>query len=56
VIRKKFLKFYLEQHLEEYLALGGLKELIDREPMIAAGVKLLDPLTNSGQRVITKLI
>jgi hypothetical protein len=30
VIRKKPLKYYLELYLEEYLALGRLKELIDR--------------------------
>jgi hypothetical protein len=39
VIRKKFLKYYLEQRLWEYLALGGLQELLDRQPLIEAGYK-----------------
>jgi len=43
VIKKVFLKYYLEQRLGEYLALGGLKELIEREPLIEAGHKLPDP-------------
>jgi hypothetical protein len=43
VIRKKFLKYYLEQRLWEYLALGGLQELLDRQPLIKAGYKLPDP-------------
>ena len=43
VIRKKFLKYYLEQRLWEYLALGGLKELLDRQPLIKAGYKLPEP-------------
>jgi hypothetical protein len=43
VIRTKFLKYYLEQRLWEYLALGGLQELIDRQPLIEAGYKLPDP-------------
>jgi hypothetical protein len=34
VIRKKFLKYYLEQCLEEYLALGGLQELIERKTLL----------------------
>jgi len=29
-IRKRFIKQYLQERLQEYLALGGLKELIDR--------------------------
>jgi hypothetical protein len=43
VIRKKFLKYYLEQHLEEYLALGGLQELIERRTLFIQGYKLPDP-------------
>jgi hypothetical protein len=43
VIRKKFLKVYLEERLAEYLALGGLNELIQRVPLIEAGHKLPDP-------------
>jgi hypothetical protein len=43
VIRKRFIKHYMEQRLVEYLALGGLKELVDREPLIKAGHKLADP-------------
>jgi hypothetical protein len=43
VIRKRFIKHYLEQRLVEYLALGGLKELVDRKPLIQAGQKLPDP-------------
>jgi len=43
VIRTKFLKYYLEQSLWEYLALGGLQELIDRQPLIETGYKLPDP-------------
>jgi hypothetical protein len=35
-IRKTFLKKYLEDRLREYLALGGLKELLDRKPLIFA--------------------
>jgi hypothetical protein len=35
-IRKKFIKQYLEDRLREYLTLGGLKELIDRKPLILA--------------------
>jgi hypothetical protein len=43
VIRKKFLKIYLEERLAEYLALGGLNELIKRVPLVEAGHKLPDP-------------
>jgi hypothetical protein len=43
VIRKRFLNYYLEQCLWEYLALGGLQELLDRQPLIEAGYKLPDP-------------
>jgi hypothetical protein len=43
VIRKKFLKYYLEQRLEEYLALGGLQELIERRTLYIEGYKLPDP-------------
>jgi hypothetical protein len=43
VIRKKFLKYYLEQRLEEYLALGGLQELIERRTLFIQGYKLPDP-------------
>jgi hypothetical protein len=43
LIRKKFLKYYLEQHLWEYLALGELKELLDRQPLIEEGYKLPEP-------------
>jgi hypothetical protein len=43
VIKKKFLKVYLEERLGEYLALGGLNELIQRVPLIEAGHKLPDP-------------
>ena len=43
VIRKKFLKYYLEQRLEEYLALGGLQELIERKTLFKEGYKLPDP-------------
>ena len=42
-VRKKFLKVYLEERLAEYLALGGLNELIQRVPLIEAGHKLPDP-------------
>ena len=34
---------YLEERLAEYLALGGLNELIQRAPLIEAGQKLPDP-------------
>jgi hypothetical protein len=40
VIRKKFLKVYLEECLAEYLALGGLNELIKRVPLVEAGHNL----------------
>jgi len=43
VIRKKFLKYYLEQRLEEYLALGGHQELIERRTLFIEGYKLPDP-------------
>jgi hypothetical protein len=43
VIRKKFLKYYLDQCLEEYLALGGLQELIERRTLFIQGYKLPDP-------------
>jgi hypothetical protein len=43
VIRKKFLKVYLEERLAEYLALGGLNELIQRVLLVEAGHKLPDP-------------
>jgi len=42
-IRKRFIKQYLEDRLREYLALGGLKELIDRKPLILANQKLPAP-------------
>jgi hypothetical protein len=43
VIKKKYLKVYLEEHLAEYLALGGLNKLIQRETLVEAGQKLPDP-------------
>jgi hypothetical protein len=33
-IRKRFLMQYLGERLREYLALGGLKEVLDRKPLI----------------------
>jgi hypothetical protein len=39
-IRKRFIKQYLQERLQEYLALGGLKELIDRRALILANQKL----------------
>jgi hypothetical protein len=42
-IRKRFIRRYLEERLQEYLALGGLKELIDRRPLILANQKLPAP-------------
>jgi len=42
-IRKRFIKQYLEERLQEYLALGGLKELIDRRALILANQKLPAP-------------
>ena len=41
VIRKKFLKLYIEERLQEYLALGGTQELIIREQF--QGIKIADP-------------
>ncbi len=41
-IKKHFLKDYLEQRLEEYLALGGTKELITWE-IVNTGKKVADP-------------
>jgi hypothetical protein len=38
-----FINQYLEGRLREYLALGGLKELIDRKPLILANQKLPAP-------------
>jgi len=43
VIKKKYLKVYLEECLVEYVALEGLNELIQRAPLIEAGQKLSDP-------------
>jgi hypothetical protein len=42
-IRNAFLRQYLGDRLKEYLALGGLKELLDRKPLILAEQKLPDP-------------
>jgi hypothetical protein len=42
-IRKRLIRQYLEDRLKEYLALGGLKELIDRKPLILANQKLPAP-------------
>jgi len=42
-IRGDFLRHYLKERLQEYLALGGLKELLDRKPLIQAGHKLPAP-------------
>jgi hypothetical protein len=42
-IRRDFLGHYLKERLQEYLALGGLKELLDRKPFIQAGHKLPAP-------------
>jgi hypothetical protein len=42
-ISRNFLKHYLEERLEEYLALGGLKELLDRRALILAGQQLPAP-------------
>jgi hypothetical protein len=42
-ISKRFIKQYLQERLQEYLALGGLKELIDRRALILANKKLPAP-------------
>ena len=42
-IRTEFIKFYLEQRLWEYLALGGIKELVERKPLLDKGHQLPDP-------------
>jgi len=42
-IRRDFLRIYLGERLQEYLALGGLKELLDRKPLIQAGHNLPAP-------------
>jgi len=42
-ISRDFLKHYLEERLQEYLALGGLKELFDRRALILANQKLPAP-------------
>jgi hypothetical protein len=42
-IRKRFIKQYLEERLREYLTLGGLKDLLDRKPLILAEQKLPAP-------------
>ncbi len=42
-ISRDFLKHYLEERLHEYLALGGLKELLDRRALILAEQKLPAP-------------
>jgi hypothetical protein len=33
----------LKKRLEEFLAIGGLKELLERKPLIEAGHKLPNP-------------
>jgi hypothetical protein len=43
VIKKKYLKVYLEECLAEYLALGRLNELIQRAHLIEVGQKIPDP-------------
>jgi hypothetical protein len=42
-ITRDFLRHYLKERLQEYLALGGLKELLDRKPLVQAGHKLPAP-------------
>jgi len=42
-ISREFLKHYLEERLKEYLALGGLKELLDRKSLLQVGHKLPAP-------------
>jgi hypothetical protein len=42
-INKRFIKQYLQERLQEYLSLGGLKELIDRRALILANQKLPAP-------------
>jgi hypothetical protein len=42
-ISKRFIKQYLQERLQEYLVLGGLKELIDRRALILANQKLSAP-------------
>jgi len=42
-ISRDFLKHYLEERLGEYLALGGLKELLNRRALILANQKLPAP-------------
>jgi len=42
-ISRDFLKHYLEERLKEYLALGGLKELLDRKSLLQVGHKLPAP-------------
>jgi hypothetical protein len=42
-IRTEFIKFYLEQRLWEYLALGGIQELVERKPLVDKGYQLPDP-------------
>ena len=42
-ISRDFIKQYLEARLQEYLALGGLKELLDRRALILSGQKLPAP-------------
>jgi hypothetical protein len=42
-IRKRFIKQYLQERLLEYLALGGLKELIDRRALILTNQQLPAP-------------
>jgi hypothetical protein len=41
IIKKKYLKLYLEERLQEHLALGGIEELIEREQFM--GRNLPDP-------------
>jgi len=44
VIKRKYIKVYLEERFAEYLALGGLNKLIHRAPLVKAGGQMLpDP-------------
>jgi hypothetical protein len=46
-ISERFIKQYLQERLQEYLALGGLKELVDRRALILANQKLPEHLTEN---------
>jgi hypothetical protein len=53
IIKKKFLKYYLKERLQEYLALGGTRELAEREQLM--GSNLPETLSSLGRHLDSKV-